>query len=135
MSKKKSSKLRFDAAPEYFSLDFEHDRYEMLETPTLQKLCLPPEGNLRELEESGCILPESMHAFLRDRDSLFELYTMGIEGNSELHHAVYPCQRDRRLQVGRDIPHGEGSYWQDDDREGDSRDDYSPSSGEADCLR
>ena len=94
MSKKKSSKLRFDAAPEYFSLDFEHDRYEMLETPTLQKLCLPPEGNLRELEESGCILPESMHAFLRDRDSLFELYTMGIEGNSELHQLMYVLSAD-----------------------------------------
>lgn len=93
MSKKKSPKLCF-AAPEYFSLDFEHDRYEMLETPTLQKLCLPPEGSLRELEESACILPECMHAFLRDRESLFELYTMGIEGNSELHQLMYVLSAD-----------------------------------------
>ena len=93
MSKKKLPKLCF-AAPEYFSLDFEHDRYEMLETPTLQKLCLPPEGSLRELEESACILPECMRAFLRDRESLFELYTMGIEGNSELHQLMYVLSAD-----------------------------------------
>lgn len=93
MSKKKSPKLRF-AAPEYFSIDFEHDRYEMLGTPTLQKLCLPPEGSLRELEESACILPECMHAFLRDRDSLLELYGMGIEGNSELHQLMYVLSAD-----------------------------------------
>ena len=94
MSKKKSPKLRFDAAPEYFSLDYEHDRYEMLETPTLQKFCLPPEGSIRELEAGGCILPESLHAFCMDRDSLFELYGMGIEGNSELHQLMYVLSAD-----------------------------------------
>lgn len=93
MSKNKSPKPCF-VAPEYFSLDFEHDRYEMLETPTLQKLCLPPEGSLHELEESACILPESLRAFLRDRESLFELYGMGIEGNSELHQLMYVLSAD-----------------------------------------
>ena len=113
MSKKKSPKLCF-AAPEYFSIDFEHDRYEMLGTPTLQKLCLPPEGSLRELEESACILPECMHAFLRDRDSLLELYGMGIEGNSELHQLTVVFKWDEtsrtvkeatgKMTIVREIP-------------------------------
>ena len=94
MSKKNMSVPGIDAIPEYFFIDFQNDRYEMLDTPLLKRFCMLPEGRISDLEASGSIQPESLHDFRLAKDNLFDLYDKGIEGNSELHLLMYILSAD-----------------------------------------
>jgi len=76
------------------ALDYENDEYEMLEIPLTKRLHLKTEGSIRELEESGVILPDSIRAFHVAKDNIMEFFTGGIREPLGLHALLYILSAD-----------------------------------------
>ena len=81
------------------ALDYENDEYEMLEIPLTKRLHLKTEGSIRELEESGDILPDSIRSFRVAKDNIMEFFTGGIKEPLGLHALLYILSADMRQYI------------------------------------